>query len=321
MNKRTLILFLLLFTAGKAVLAQRPDAEAVLMKKQIRIGERAELKLAVSYHEGINKSVVIWPELGETLTPGVDIVKTDSIKTFLASRSSVLYQQSRSIFITAFDSGMYVLPPQQFIVDNDTVQTLPLELHVVSIAVDTTKPFKDIKDIYEVPPAPPVIEPNKPLAWWAWTLIGVGVLGILALVYFIFRKKKELPSELSTNKLLPHEKVLAQLAELGKQKPWLHGELKSYHVSLTEILRSWIVERYLVHAKEMTTGEIIQSLHEHRADASAILELTRVLRTADLVKFGKEIPPAEENENVLQLAVHFVEATAIYPEPPTPTTE
>jgi hypothetical protein len=147
------------------------------------------------------------------------------------------------------------------------------------------------------------------------------VLGIIALVYFLMRKKKVLPSQLSSEQLLPHEKVLKQLAELGKQKPWLHGELKGYHVSLTEILRSWIVERYRVHAKEMTTGEIIQSLHAHRADASAILQLTRVLRTADLVKFGKEIPPNEENENVLQLAMNFVQATAIYPEPPTPPTQ
>jgi hypothetical protein len=319
MKKTTLILFLLLFFSGEFIFAQRPDAEAVLLKKQIRIGERAELKLAIRYHEGINKSIVIWPELVDTLTYGVDIVKTDSIKTVLASRSSVLYQQSRSIYITAFDSGMYVLPPQKFVVDNDTVQTLPLELHVVSVAVDTTKPIKDIKDIYDVPPAPPVIEPEKPLAWWAWTLIGIAVLGILALIYFLTRKKKELPSQLSSKQLLPHEKILEQLAELGKQKPWLHGELKKYHISLTEILRSWIVERYLIHAKEMTTGEIIQALHSHRADASAILQLTRVLRTADLVKFGKEIPPAEENENVLQLAINFVKATAIYPEPPTPT--
>lgn len=317
--KKQAIIFLLLLLCGKFVFAQRADAEAVLMKDQIRIGEQVELKLAIRYQEGTSKSIVIWPEFHDTLTSEIDIVKVDSIHTILASRASVLYQQSRSLYITAFDSGVYVIPPQKFIVDNQEVETLPQTLYVVSVAVDTTKPIRDIKDIYDVPPAPPIVEVSKPIPWWIWAIGGAVILGIVALVYFLTRKKKQplVPTDFS-KQLLPHEKVLEQLAELGRKKPWMHGELKEYHNSLTEILRAWIVERYLIHAREMTTGEIIQTLHAHRADASAMMQLGRVLRTADLVKFGKSIPPPEENENVLQLAMNFVQATAIYPEPPTP---
>ena len=120
----------------------------------------------------------------------------------------------------------------------------------------------------------------------------------------------------SGRSLLPHEKVLEQLAELGRKKPWLHGELKEYHIAMTEILRAWTVERFQIHAREMTTGEIIQTLNSKRANASALMQLERVLRTADMVKFAKGIPEAEENENCLRLAMNFVEATSIYPEPP-----
>lgn len=318
MKKRALI-FLFLLLCGKFVFAQRADAEAVLMKDQIRIGEQVELKLAIRYQEGTNKSIVIWPEFNDTLTSEIDIVKIDTIQTILASRASVLYQQSRSLYITAFDSGVYVIPPQKFIVDNLEVETLPQILYVVSVAVDTTKPIRDIQDIYDVPPAPPIVEQSKPIPWWVWAIGGALIIGILALVYFLTRKKKQLPILPGLSKeLLPHEKVLEQLAELGRKKQWMQGELKEYHFALTEILRAWIVERYLIHAREMTTGEIIQTLHSHRADASAMMQLGRVLRTADLVKFGKSIPPPEENENVLQFAINFVQATAIYPEPPTP---
>jgi hypothetical protein len=319
MKTRTALLFILLLLTGKFVFAQRADAEAVLVKDEIKIGEHVELKLAIRYQEGSHKTIVTWPEFRDTLTLGVEIVKADSIHTILANRASVLYQQSRSLFITAFDSGMYIIPAQKFIVENDTVETLPQWLHVVSVAVDTTKPIKDIKEIYDVPPPPPLVEADTPIAWWVWALCGAVVIGIVALVYFLTRKNKNLPVIPSfSRQLLPHEKVLEQLAELGRRKPWMHGELKEYHMALTEILRSWIVERYLIHAKEMTTGEILQKLHAHRVDASAVMQLTRVLRTADLVKFGKETPAPEENENVLQLAMNFVEATAIYPEPPIP---
>jgi hypothetical protein len=316
MKKRVVLFFILsLFTCG-FIIAQNADAEAVLMKDQIKIGEQVELKLAIRYQEGTNKSTVTWPEFKDTLTFGIDIVKIDSIHTILANRASVLYEQSRSVFITAFDSGTYMIPPQRFIVDNKVVETLPQFLYVVSVAVDTTKPIKDIKGIYEVPPAPEVIPPSTPLAWWWWAIIGTVVLGIAALIYFLTRKKQTftvIPS--FSNALLPHEIVLAQLAELGRKKPWLQGELKGYHIALTEILRAWIVERYRIHAREMTTGEILLTLHNQRADASALMQLERVLRTADLVKFGKANPGNDENENVLQLAINFVQATAVYPQP------
>ncbi|CAN5740712.1 hypothetical protein BH11BAC7_BH11BAC7_10100 [soil metagenome] len=319
MKKKICLFFFLLLCSCSFIFAQRADAEAVLVKEQIRIGEQVELKLAVRYQEGTNKSIVTWPEFKDTLTYGVDIVKTDSIHTILASRASVLYQQSRSIYITAFDSGVYIIPALKFTVDNQSVSTLPQTLHVVSVAVDTTKPINDIKDIYAVPPAPPVVEQSKPIAWWVWAISGAVILGIIALVYFLTRKNKKVAIIPSFFKeLLPHEKVLEQLAELGRKKQWMHGELKPYHMALTEILRAWIVERYLIHAKEMTTGEILQSLHSHRADASATMQLARVLRTADFVKFGKSIPPPEENEKVLELAMNFVKATAVYPEPLTP---
>ncbi len=322
MKKSTAILFFLLLFSGKFIFAQRLDAEAVLIKSEIRIGEHVELKLAVRYQEGTNKSIVVWPEFQDTITRGVEIIRTDSIHTVLADRASVLYEQSRSFYITAFDSGMYVIPSMKFYVDNEAIETLPVELHVVSVAVDTTKPIKDIKDIYDVPAAPPIVEQSKPIAWWIWATGGIVLLGIIALIWFLTRKKKPLPVTPDPSMLLlPHEKVLEQLAELGRKKQWMHGELKAYHIALTEILRAWIVERYRIHAREMTTAEIIQTLHGLRADASAMMFLGRVLRTADLVKFGKEIPAAQENENMLQLAMQFVEATAVYPEPTPPITE
>jgi hypothetical protein len=302
----------LLFSVS-SVIAQRVEAEAILTNNQIRIGEQVQLKLAVRYMEGSQKSVVTWPLLKDTITGKIEIIKADTIVTILANRASVLYEQSRLITITAFDSGSYTIPPQQFIVDKDTVQTDPLLFYVTSIPVDTTKPIKDIKGIYDVPAAPVIAEAGT--NWWIWTIGALLILGAAFTVYY-FTRKKDLepePVPVISRRILPHEKYLEQLAELGRKKPWMHGELKQYHIALTEILRSWLVERYRMHAKEMTTTEIIRILHSLRADSSSIMQLERVLRLADLVKFAKGIPHDEENENNINLAINFIQATAVYP--------
>jgi LPXTG-motif cell wall-anchored protein len=317
-TKIPFLIFLLLFI-GKTIHAQNSEAEAILMRSQIKIGEQVDLKLAVRYHEGTKKSVVTWPELKDTLSKEIEIIKMDSIKTVLASRSSVLYEQARTITITAFDSGTYIIPSQIFIVNKDTIYTNELKLYVNTIPVDTTKPIKDIKSIYDVPGAPIVDEPKTSNQWMWFALGGLLVITAVFLIIYFTRKKKLIPMIHSPQReLLPHEKVLEQLAELGRNKPWLHGELKQYHISMTEILRAWVVERFRIHAKEMTTGEIIYLLNSNRADASASMKLERVLRTADMVKFAKGIPENEENEYCLQLAMDFVSATAIYPEPSIP---
>lgn len=320
MNRLVAIfLALFAFTGGVTLYAQRAEAEAILPRRQARIGEQVELKLAVRYHEGSRKVTVTWPELKDTITRGVEIVRVDSVHTKMVDRASVMYEQTCKITITAFDSGTYIIPPQRFTVDDETAETQAVELHITSVPVDTTKAIKDIKALYEVPPAPPVVPAEEPVNWWLWSAIAAVVLGgIILLIYLLRKKPVQQPLPVSTRTLLPHEKVLEQLAELGRKKPWLHGELKEYHISLSTILRGWIAGRYNVHAQEMTTGEIIMRLRGIGADPSAVMVLTRVLRTADMVKFAKGIPDNQANEECLQLAMNYVQATAIYPEPPKP---
>ena len=315
MKSKIHLLFSLLFFLSNTISAQRAEAEALLMQTQIKIGEQTELKFSVSYHEGTKKTKITWPNLKDTLSYGLEIIKIDSITTILISKSSVLYQQTRSVFITAFDSGTYVIPSQTFIINNDTVYTNKLLLIVTTVPIDTTQPIKDIKDIYEVPVAP--IEKTK-YSVLKWLGISGGFLiliGIILFLYFSNKKNKSIPIESKVTAIPTHEKTLALLAALGEKKPWLHGELKIFHITLTEILRNWLVTRYQIHALELTTEEIINTLLKLQSNSAVTQKLQSVLRKSDRVKFAKEILNPEENENCLELAINFVKTTAIYPEP------
>ena len=60
---------------------------------------------------------------------------------------------------------------------------------------------------------------------------------------------------------------------------------------------------------EMTSDEIIDAMRGIELPDKARMDLTSLLRTADLAKFAKMAPDAEQNENDYLKAYYFVEET------------
>lgn len=313
MKRFALVLLLVSSAFADSAFAQSTSAEASLSNRSIKIGEQVQLHFEVHYNEGSTKTQVTWPVFTDTLMAGIDIVAADSVVTTLIDRASVLYRQQSSITITSIDSGTYIIPPIPFIVGKDTVMTDTVSLYVNTVPVDTTQPIKDIKGIYEVPPAPPAPERGG-IPWWTWALIGTIACGLVVMIVLLTRRKTAPVLMPPAKILLPHEQYIEELTRLGVEKLWSNN-LKAYHISLAEIMRGWLVERYRMPAREMTTREIIRRLKRENAHPGAIAELERVLQTADLVKFAKAFPGPEENERNLQLCIRFVQVTALLPIP------
>lgn len=107
----------------------------------------------------------------------------------------------------------------------------------------------------------------------------------------------------------PHVIAIAALEALHHQKLWQNNKHKLYYSLLTEILRTYIDGRWGVSAMEMTSDEIIAAMRSVELPDKARMDLTAILRDADLVKFAKFAPEAEQNENDYQKAYYFVEET------------
>ena len=119
----------------------------------------------------------------------------------------------------------------------------------------------------------------------------------------IFRPAPPLP---------PHVVAIRALEALNHRKLWQNGSYKSYYSELTDILRTYIAGRYGIGAMEMTSDEILAAvrvLSEEELPKKAAMDLTAILRDADLVKFAKAEPDAEQNENDYTKAYYFVEET------------
>ena len=110
-------------------------------------------------------------------------------------------------------------------------------------------------------------------------------------------------------KLPPHVIAIKALDELRNRKLWQNGKHKLYYSTLTEILRVYIEGRWAVGALEMTTDEIISALRDIDIKYDSRSNLVAILRTADMVKFAKALPDAEENEQLFTYAYYFVENT------------
>ena len=110
-------------------------------------------------------------------------------------------------------------------------------------------------------------------------------------------------------KLPPHVIAIKALDELQNRKLWQNGKHKLYYSTLTEILRLYIEGRWAVGALEMTSDEIISALRDVDIKHDSRSNLIAILRTADMVKFAKALPEAEENEQLFTYAYYFVENT------------
>lgn len=300
------------FAGGNFMFAQDAKAEALLNRRSIRIGEQCTLKLTLYYYEGMEKRNVQWPVIDDTLTPFIEVLRKDTVESKLVDQASVLYEEKNSYLITCFDSGTWIIPPQRFIVDNDTVFTAPLELYVNTVPVDTAKPIKDIAGIFDVPPAPQYKAQYKFFVWWL--VLAVIGIGAVVLIIYLRRKKKKSLTELQPVQIghapLPHELLLKRLHELSAAKPWQNGDVHAHYLELSNLMRSWVVERFHISAHEMTTWQVIYRLRRAPDSGNKISELEHVLKTADLVKFGKLVPESYISEKCIEHSIAFVESTA-----------
>jgi len=288
------------------VSAQKTEATASIDSNNVLIGDQVRYTYKFTFP---SKAVPSIPVIADTLSKQIEVISRQKMDT-LISADKKFTTLSQTLNIASFDSGTFVIPPMIFSykMPGDTanyrVGTMPIMLYVNTVAVDTTKDFKDIK-----------LPLGEPLTWkeiLPWTLLGLGILLIIGIVIYIIRKirKKEPIINLPKKpKIPPYEKALSELEELRIQKLWQMGKNKEFHSSLTDILRVYIEGQFNVDAMEMITSDVIASLKSAKVPVEEIKRIEKILTLADMVKFAKFQPLPDEHDNSLKNGILFVENT------------
>ncbi|TND08127.1 MAG: hypothetical protein FD123_2521 [Bacteroidetes bacterium] len=287
------------------VFSQNAKAIARLDNAVIKIGEQTFLRIGVSYRKGTSPIKIIMPEVQDTIVNLVDVLDKGKIDTMLRDTGALVYEQTRSILITSYDSGFYAIPPFTFVVNDDTIESEALLLQVNTVKVDTTKAIADIKAPLAVPEGP------EDRSWIMWLCISGGVVILLTLfiLWAVRRRKKEIAVTPPPPPIPLHESILRRLEEIRAKNLWQTGQYKLYQSEITDTIRDYIEKRFRVPALEQTTDEILRSFRSLPVDEQSKQRLRQMLLLADMVKFAKEIPLPHENEMSFENAIHFVKGT------------
>jgi len=159
----------------------------------------------------------------------------------------------------------------------------------------------------EAPGAP--FPPPSRLPWWIAGAAGLLLLGALGFV--AWRRRRRAVPHREAVALPPHVKAQRALARLRTAPRGTPAQVAGFYVEVSDVLRTYLEERFGLRAPERTTEEFLRDLEagdqlarEHRA------ELERFLSQCDLVKFAAATPGEPEHLATFALAEAFVATTA-----------
>lgn len=294
--------------AAATASAQTPTVEARIVPDSIGIGDTFTLEIDV---ERDQVQVTEFP-----LYENDDkLEEVQSLPVDTLSREGRRLRLRKRYVMQAFSEGRYNLGrPGVLYADKNIVDTLwardSLYLQVATFQIDSTS-----QSIYDVKP-----QWNLPFRFGE--VSGYAKWGALALVLLLaaaYALKRYLESR---GKRLgdlfrpsppqpPHVVAIKALEALHHQKLWQNNKHKQYYSALTDILRTYVAARWGFGAMEMTSDEIIETMRAEELPDKARMDLTAILRDADLVKFAKATPEAEQNEADYLKAYYFVEETKV----------
>lgn len=297
-----------------------PDFAGNLSPKEIK--EQAKAKLTMSTYEEYDEDIF---ELVEDFP--LDTLKNEGRRVTLRKRYLLAVMETGSIpirpTILYFDKNREL--PDTLLADDTLVLNVAryMELDTTlflkadptqqqGFGVDTERANAMLKDegIYTQKHLPFIFAEIRDYAIYGLIALIILSLVVWYVVWYMRNKWQGRGRELKpAPKLPPHVVAIKALDELRNRKLWQNGKHKLYYSTLTEILRLYIEGRWAVGALEMTSHEIIKALYDVDINSESRNNLATILITADMVKFAKALPEAEENEQLFTYAYYFVENT------------
>ena len=302
-KQKYILLFFATLLLSSGVNAQKLSVKTNIDHKNIYIGDQIKYHIEISYSKNVK---ILWPSLPDTFGSFELISKSKIDSSF--QNGNIIKKQT--INITSFDSGTHVIPSFDILFRkvNDTAihvaQTDSFIVNVNLIKVDTSRAIRPIKAPVKMPVQFHEILP--------YLLIFTGIVIIVLVVFYFIRKSKRKPlTERASPKIPSHILALEKLKNLEEQKLWQKGEVKKFHIELTDIIREYIEHRFSIPALESITEEIITDLKKIISDSKLLEDTGWFLNLSDLVKFAKVIPLPDENEKCLKISYEFVEKTTV----------
>jgi hypothetical protein len=138
--------------------------------------------------------------------------------------------------------------------------------------------------------------------WWLWLLLIV--VAVVAL--WLWKRKGPSAPVVVAPPPTPYEVAIRELGRLREENP----PVEEFYTRLSDIVRQYLEGHMGLRAPERTTEEFLYEVSRDQSLSSDHRELLGAfLQEADLVKFAKFQPGAEEMKRAMDAAEKFVEDT------------
>jgi len=281
-------------TAQAATLTDAVDTATVT------VGDRVHLNITVEHAVGAR---VVWP----------DSLDLSPFEVQAAERTPPSTQGDRVrsgvvLTLAAFELGQLEVPDFEVVVEGpgDASQVLTTHrfgIEVVSVGTDEGGDIRDIRGPLWIPVGVVTVS--------LWML---GVLAAVALLLWVVRRMRrrgdDEPARAAVPARPPVEVALEALDAIEASPLLERGQVKEYHIRVSEVLRIYVEGRFRTPALEMTTREVVVALGRTDADEAFVTGLAACLDACDMVKFAKVRPDASASLAVLVAARDLVVGSA-----------
>lgn len=288
----------LLFVLGMGTVVAQSEVAVQMTAVQpvAQIGEAVELVLLVEHPAGWR---VIAPQLEQEW--GDFEVREQSPVTVVASSDN---GESSQLIVTVmvWALGEFSTPELPLTVSNPQgelmeVTAVPVTIRVESVLTEADLELRDIKPQATLAAA----------AWWPWLAGALGLVAVVAVVWWRGRGKGETAVPFMDNRL-PHQIALDELDSIAASGLAERGDFKHYYAQTTDVLRGYLDGALGLMTLEQTTGEIRQAIRPLAWENEGKKLLLNILNEADLVKFAKVKPTVEDAQRATDEAKQVVVA-------------
>jgi len=282
-----------------------------LSSTDINVAEQLELLLLAAF-----------PEEYEVEMPGYTTTLGDfTVKDFnnlpprmTGATGNARLVVQKTFILEPYLPGTYTIPPLTILFQEGSAGSVQKKLLTEEVQVTVTSFLPEetndlqIKDIR--PPEELPLDMNR-LLWPAGSFLLIIILGVAG--FFYWRKTRAKKGEVIIQ-ISPDEIAFKELDTLLAEDLLARGEVKLFHLRISDILRSYIENRFGLKAPERTTEEFLAELTRDVQMQRALLSdhkrlLGEFLNQCDLVKFAKHEPSIEESEKTVIICREFITET------------
>ena len=272
----------------------------------ITVGDPVHLVVTVSH---ATDARVVWPDRFE-----LDPFELVDMRLLAPAPEGNRVRSSAELTVTAFELGELTLPTFEVEVLDAAGDTVRLATDAAVVRVESVGPdeggdIRDIKGPLAIPFSAVTLLP------WLAGLAGLAILGAAAYRRYRRRQRPDVQVPVVPPRAA-HETALEALDALEASGLLELGEVKTYHIRVSDIMRVYAQDRFGIDAMEMTTGGLLDGLRRTGVLSGIVADFRQLLDRCDLVKFAKFRPAVPACRHLGPLGRRLVDVTT--PADPVP---